>query len=271
VGLRYVALMTRDPAVYAELAGLMRGRGFPLLSLLPGDRIPERVAVVLTSVAESARIRHPAVIPVTINPDRASVLAAVAHAYGRGDPRGELVLGIDPGPRPGYALLAEHRCLIEGSLPAPEGARDLARELARRFPERDLRIRVGSGDQICRHRIVKALWELGRPIELVDEHGTTPRGPREGRDPIAARRIAAGRGPVLREPTPMHITPGAISDLQRQSRESSGGHLTISRALASRVLGGELTLAQALEQGRARMRTGGAARAGSPGGPGLPP
>jgi hypothetical protein len=250
--------MTRDAAIYAELAGLMRGRGFPLLSLLPGDRIPERVAVVLTSPAEARSIRHPAVIPVGEEPDRASVLAAVAHAYGRKDSRGELILGIDPGPRPGYAVLVEGQCLVEGTLARPEESCELARGLAERFPNRDLRIRIGSGEPIARHRIVKALWELHRPIELVDERGTTPRGPRGERDPIAARRIACGRGPVLREPTPMRITAGEISNLQRQSRESSGGHLTISRALASRVLGGELTLAQALEQGRHRSRSEGA-------------
>jgi hypothetical protein len=241
--------MTRDPALYAELAGLLREADFPSMSLLPGDRIPDRVAVVLTSTPEAREIRHPSIIEVAPGADRTALLAALAHAYDRRSSVAEIVLGIDPGPRPGYAVLVDSNSLVKGTLDGPEAVASFARELGRRFPGRSIRCRVGSGDQIARHRIVKALWELQHPIELVDEHGTTPRGKRGLRDPEAARRIAVSRGPLLREPTPMRITAGEIANLQRQSRESTGGHFTISRALASRVLGGELTLAQAIEQG----------------------
>ena len=252
VRIRCVALATRDPALYADLAGVLREQRIPSVSLLPGDRIPAHVAIVLTSPAEADSIRHPRVVGVPPDADRTSLVAAVTEAVAAMDPAAELVVGIDPGPRPGYAVLSTSACLIQGSLEAPEQAADLGRHLHRRFPERPLRFRVGSGDPLSRTRIVNALWELHRPIELVDESGTTPRGHRRPRDPVAARRIAGTPGRRVEGPSPLRITDGEITNVQRLSRETSGGHLTISRALASRVLEGQLTLLQAVEEGRRR-------------------
>ncbi len=249
---RSVALITRDAALYADLAGVLRERHLPAISLLPGDRIPANIAIVLTSPSEVGGIRHPHVVGVPPDSDRASLVAAVTEAIGATEPTGELVVGIDPGPRPGYAVVSNSTCLIQGSLDAPEAAAELGRHLRRRFPERLLLFRVGSGDPLSRTRIVNALWPLRRPIELVDESGTTPRGHRRPRDPVAARHIARTPGRKVEGPSPLRITPGEIANVQRLSRETSGGHLTISRALASRVLEGELTLLQAVEEGRRR-------------------
>ena len=224
----------------------------PVVSLLPGDRIPERVAVVLTSPAEADRIQHPHVVAVPPNPHRASLIAVIAEALGSEDPRSELIVGIDPGPRPGFAVLSGSSSLVHGSLESPEEVLTLGRHLHHRFPDRSIRFRVGRGDLVSYPRVVNALWELRRPIELVDESGTTPRGHRRPRDPLAARRIATTPGRAVEAPAPIHITPGEIANLQRLSRESSGGHFTISRAVASRVLEGQLSLTQAVEEGRRR-------------------
>ncbi|MCI4340280.1 MAG: hypothetical protein L3J73_03315, partial [Thermoplasmata archaeon] len=98
---RHVALATRDPALYAELADVLRERRIPSVSLLPGDRVPDRVVAVLTSVAEAASISHPLVIAVPEDGDRTAIWAEIASALSASDPSGDLVVGIDPGPRPG--------------------------------------------------------------------------------------------------------------------------------------------------------------------------
>ena len=98
---RSVALVTRDPGLYHELAGFLRERRVPTISLLPGDRIPDQVAVVLTSSSEAPLIAHPNVLPVAEAADRRSLAAAVRHALESADPNVTIVVGIDPGPRPG--------------------------------------------------------------------------------------------------------------------------------------------------------------------------
>jgi hypothetical protein len=86
----------------------------------------------------------------------------------------------------------------------------------------------------------------------VDEQGTTPRGHRRPRDAAAARSIARSRGRPVREPIPLTFTPGDVANLQRLSREGSGGRLTISRSSAHRVLQGEITLAEAVAEALSR-------------------
>lgn len=249
---RSVALVTRDPRLYHELAGFLRERRFPSVSLLPGERIPESVAVVLTSEKELVEIDHPNVLPVAEGGDRRALGAAIAHALTLGDATEQLVVGIDPGPRPGYAILCGGVPLGDGALDSPEGAGTLAAQIRHRFPARHVLYRVGSGDPPARNRIVNALLDRQRTVEIVDENGTTPHGRRPPRDALAARHIGGTRGTPVHEPLVASITAGEIANVQRLSREGSGGRLTISRSSAHRVLRGEVTLAEAVDQAIAR-------------------
>jgi hypothetical protein len=245
---RSVALVTRDPALYGELAVFLRERRLPSVSLLPGQRIPDRVAVVLTSPDEAGEISHPNVLVVAENGDRRALGAAVEHALEVGAPEGDLVVGIDPGPRPGYAVFAGTTCIAEGILDSPEAAGTFSSQLRHRFASRHVLFRVGMGDPPCRNRIVNALLTHQRAVELVDEQGTTPRGHRRPRDAVAARSIAHGVGRTVREHLPTTPTPGEIANTQRLSREGSGGQVTISRSSAHRVLRGEISMAEAVAE-----------------------
>ncbi len=260
---RSVAIVTRDPSLYHELAGFLRERRWSAVSLLPGERIPETVAVVLTSTAEAGAIAHPRVLEVTEGGDRRALGVAVARALTPSASSGELVVGIDPGPRPGYAVLEGSECVGEGNLDAPEGAAVFAAQLRHRFESRAILFRVGSGDPLARNRIVNALLARHRSVEMVNENCTTPRGRRRPRDGAAAHKIAETRGAPVRDPLPVAATAGEVANLQRLSREGSGGRVTISRTSAQRVLRGEITLAEALDQALPKNRRGSAG--------GLPP
>ncbi|MCI4363559.1 MAG: hypothetical protein L3K13_04565 [Thermoplasmata archaeon] len=242
--------MTSDPALYAELAALLRDLRLPSVSLLPGQRVPKRVAVILTSTQEVPKVSYPKVLGVVPGADRASLLAALRSALGEGPSDTGLVVGIDPGPTPGYAVLAGDAVLSEGIISAPEVTAKFAVELRERFPSRPCLFRVGLGDRVARTRIVNALWKVSHNIELVDEHGTTPRGHRRPRDAAAARRIAGLPGRPVRGTSELQIRPGEIANLQRESRISSGGTHTIPRSLAVCVLEGSLSLADAVEASR---------------------
>lgn len=244
---RSVALVTRDPALYHDLAGFLRERRLPSVSLLPGERIPDRVAVVLTSVDERPLIDHPRVLAVAEGGDRRALGAAIAQALGPADAAEELIVGIDPGPRPGYAIYSGATCIGEGNLESPEAAATLASQVRHRFPERTLRLRVGAGDPPARNRIVNSLVHRFRVVEVVNEDGTTPRGRRRPRDAAAARSIARTPGTLVHGRLVESFTAGEIANLQRMSRGESGGRVTISRSSAHRVLRGEISLAEAVD------------------------
>lgn len=227
---------------------MLRERRLPSVSLFPGQRIPERAAVVLTTPAEAAQISHTRVLAVTEDGDRPSLWAAVLHALRVHDSHGGLVVGLDPGPRPGYAVLSGGICIAEGVLETPGDGAEFANHLRRRFASRSILFRVGSGDPPSRNRLVNDLLASSRSVQLVDEQGTTPHGSRRPRDMVAARRIAETPGRPIRERMTLRPTAGAIADVQRLSRLGSDGRVTIPRAAAHRVLCGELTLAEAVAQ-----------------------
>ena len=230
----------------------MRERRIPSVSLLPGQRIPDQVVVVLTSEQEAPGIAHPHVIGLPLEGERTAVWAEVESALAAKPGTGALVVGIDPGPRPGFAVLEGDDSIAEGVVDSPEDVGRLGSHLRRGFPSRPILFRVGNGDRLARDRIVNALLPVRRPIELVDEQGTTPRGHRRPRDAVAARAIAATPGRSIRERAELTITPGEVANLQRLSRIGSGGRFTIPRGTAEGVLRGELTLAEAVarEAGR---------------------
>lgn len=244
---RCVALVTRDPSLYGEIAATVRERRIPCVSLLPGQAIPDRVAVVITTPAEAGLVKHPRVLSVPEDGDRAALWAAVGHALHAKDPNGEIVVGIDPGPRPGYSVLSGNAVIGEGVLESPEAMVEFASHLRHRFPSRSIRHRVGSGDPVRRNRIVNGLLAQRRSVELVDEQGTTPRGHRRPRDMLAARQIAVTAGRPVVFPLAVQVTDGEVANVQRLSRIGSNGRFTIPRAVAHRVLKGEMTLSEALD------------------------
>ncbi|MEM0129137.1 MAG: hypothetical protein QXG65_03110 [Thermoplasmata archaeon] len=258
---RCVALVTRDPTLYGEIAAAIRERGVPCISLLPGQRIPERVAAVLTTPDEAAGVSHPRILPISEGFDRHSLWAAIGAALAPTPEAAEIVVGLDPGPRPGYSVLAGDALIGEGILDSPEASVGFSERLEDRFPEHRIRYRVGSGDPGPRNRIVNALLHRQRRVEIVDEQGTTPRGHRRPRDMLAARRIARVAGRIVLAPLPVAVTEGEVRNLQRLSRLRSGGRLTISRSMAHRVARGEISLADALARQAHRP---GPDRAGEP-------
>ena len=243
---RCVALVTRDPMLYGEIAATLRERRIPSVSLLPGQPIPDRAAVVLTTPSEAPFVKHRIVLSVPPDGDRAALWAAVGHALHSRDRTGEIVVGIDPGPRPGYSVLSGSAVIGEGVVDSPEAMVEFAGHLKHRFPSRAIRHRVGAGDPVRRNRIVNGLLAHHRSVELVDEQGTTPRGHRRPRDMLAARQIATTKGRPIIAPLAMELTEGEVTNVQRLSRLGSGGRVTIPRSMAQQVLQGKMTLSEAV-------------------------
>lgn len=243
---RSVALVTHDPVLYGEVAAFLRERHIPTVSLLPGQKIPAKVAVVVTSKEEVELVGFPRVLVAT--PGDLSLLEGALREALQSDTLARVLwVGVDTGPRPGYAVLnPAGTCLAEGQVESPEAIATLARKLLRTFPHADLTFRVGRGDGLRRARIINSLVPLEIVVELSDEERTTIPGHRQN-DLLAAKAIAATPGQPVREQEALKITPGEIANLQRISREMSGGKFTLPRERATAVLEGRLSMAEALQ------------------------
>ena len=243
---RPLVVATEDFRLYHDLIAALRARDLPFRTLRTGDTVPSGTGAILTSPREAPRVRFPRVVACGDVDD--GIARAVQLARGMERWR-ELVIGVDPGARPGVAVVGDGEVLDRRQARSPEEVAGLARGASRNFPADRVRVRVGHGDPTNRNRIVKALAGEGFPVEIVDEKGTTRRTAQPDLD--AAAEIAA-RGTRVEGRHPAEPTPGELREIQRRSRLGSGGEVTITRALAREVALGHLTLAEAVDRHRKR-------------------
>lgn len=248
---KVLGILTEDFRLYHDLVAALKARDIPFASLSSAEVIPREVGAVLTSASEASKVRFSEVVPVEdLDGAIAKALQIVrGHRAWR-----ELVVGVDPGFEPGVALVGDGEVIDTRLAPSPEAVAGLVRTALLAFPAERVRLRVGHQDPTHRNRIINALSPLGLPVEIVDEKGTTPRVPSPTPDTDAAVEIARGRGVRAARYYAVEPTPGEVREIQRQSRLSSEGEVTISQDLARRVARGELSLPEAIARHRERPK-----------------
>lgn len=237
-----IVVATADFEIYHGVVAELRDRDVPFTTVEPGEDLPDGAEVAIVAAADE----HPDCQIVSADPDdpRRAVEAAIALLRGDG---GRTVVGIDPGDRPGIAVLAGQTVVAAFQVPAAAAADRVAEEIA---DAADPLVRIGDGARLRGASIVDDLADV--PVELVDETGTTPflgTGARGMGDVLAAVNIARLEGDRIEE-RDVEPTAGEIQRIQDRSRERSEQGRTITEALAHRVAEGELTVAEALEAHR---------------------
>ncbi len=251
-----VAVITSNARVYYLASKVLKEYRIPFYSLRIGERIPFDVEVVLTSEEDYDRIDFPTKV-VVYNENFIDEL--LAKLEGRGRFR-HIYIAIDPGERPGVSVIADNRVLEVYHLKNPRDI-DVILDLLEKYPQ--ARLKIGHGAK--RHRILmlKALANvLGEdyPIILVNEKKTTPKvggiEVSQVQDIIASINIALrdGReikiGELIESGEP---TKGEIEYIKKRSRELSGT-ITISSDLAKEVAKGNLTLEEAIEAHKKKIK-----------------
>ena len=237
-----ILVATEDFEVYHGVVDELRERDVRFSTVEPGTEPPDdaRVAVV------GPEDEHPD-LP-TVRADPADPRRAVDEAIDRlRGSDGRTVVGIDPGDRPGIAVLAGETVVAAFQVPAAETADVVESELE---DAADPLVRIGDGARLAGAKVVDDLEEV--PVELVDETGTTPylgTGARGMGDVLAAVNIARIDGDRIEE-RDVEPTAGEIQLIQNRSRERSEDDRTIDEELARRVAVGELTMVEALERHR---------------------
>lgn len=248
--LKVLGVQASDFSAYYDLVQALRARGVPFVPLAPGDVVPESVGVLVVTSPGSPS-DHPHVVAFTNVDDTLALALALLHGPG---PFRRCVVGIDPGERPGVAVLGDGRVLRLVHAASPETVRDAVRDALLHVQADAFLVRVGDGAPTYRDRILRTLAGIDVAVELVDERRTTPptsHSPAE-RDTAAATSIALTPGAELRlvDLPPVRPSEGELRDIQRKSRLASRGMVTISRHLARHVALGRLTLDQAVERQR---------------------
>ncbi len=237
-----IVVSTADFEVYHDVVGELRDRGVQFRTIGSGDDLPEDATVAIVGPEDE----HPLIPTVRAHPNQAHQAVEKALSVLRGGD-GRLIVGIDPGDRPGIAVLSGKTIVAAFQVPIDDVAETIHREID---GTTDPLVRIGDGARLRGARIIDELDTVA--IELVDETGTTPyqgTGVRGMGDVLAAVNIAHIEGERI-ESHEIEPTPGEIKRIQRRSREQSGTERTIGGELARRVAIGELSMAEALERHR---------------------
>jgi hypothetical protein len=242
--LKIIAIITEDFSLYYDLVKELKKDNVPFASLSFKDIIPPNVGVVLTTPNEAPRIDFPEKISVPPGSDINAIINEAKRRMRGPETYSRLVIGIDPGNRPGFAVVGGGNVLYTSQLGRPEDVKDITKDIINLYPAKEVIVRVGHGDPTNRNRIINSLSELNVIIEIVDERSTTERT--EFPDIKAAINIALSSGHVVTPPLDIRPTNGELQNLKRKSRERSGGQVTISTHLAEKVAKGILTLDEAI-------------------------
>ncbi|SFR53061.1 hypothetical protein [Halogeometricum limi] len=246
-----IVVATADFELYHDVVSDLRDRGVSFTTVEPGDEIPDRAKVVVVSPTDD--VDAPAgveTVVATADESRRAVEEAVSLLRGGG---GRVVVGVDPGTRPGVAVLVGDTVVAAFHVPLADTVETIRDEVE---DSPDAIVRIGDGARLQGATIVNELD--GVTVELVDETGTTPylgTGARGMGDVLAAVNIARMPGDVV-DSRDIEPTQGELQRIKDHSRRVSEDNRTIDERLARRVAAGELTVSEALTEHRGESRDG---------------
>ncbi|RJT06731.1 hypothetical protein [Halococcus sp. IIIV-5B] len=240
-----IVVATTDFALYHGVVAELRDRGVTFTTVEPGDDLPERTRVVIAGADEDPRPDDATDIDlVRADPDapRRGVDAALSVVRDGG----RTVIGVDPGNKPGIAVLSGEVCVAAFQVPVADAAAVIEDEVEGAV---DPVVRIGDGARLVGASLID---DLDMPVELVDETGTTPHlgtGARGMGDVLAAVNIARLAGERVTQRT-VEPTAGELDVIKARSRERSPTNREIDEVLARRVATGELSIEEALAEHR---------------------
>jgi hypothetical protein len=240
-----IVVATADFEVYHGAVTELRDRGVTFTTIELDDNVPEEMTVIVSATDEEPP--NPDAVPVVrVDPDdpRRAVDEVVAILRGKS---GRTVVGVDPGDRPGVAVLSGDMVIATFHVPLVDAAEVVREEVEDAV---DPLVRVGDGARLQGAKIIDDLEDV--PVELVDETGTTPylgTGARGMGDVLAAVNIAGLDGERVESRT-IEPTTGELRRIKDRSREASDTNRAIDETLARRVALGELGIDEALAEHR---------------------
>ncbi|MGD0818324.1 MAG: hypothetical protein ABR986_08005 [Methanomassiliicoccales archaeon] len=239
--MKIIGLVTEDFRFFHLMVRLLKEREEPFVSLGFDDPIPENVGAIITTKEERDRVRFDTIVS-DGDPD---IAFKAARSVLRGKRFSKIVAGIDPGRRPGIAVIGDGKLIDTALVYCPEDVAETLTQMTRNLNFDSMMIRIGHGDPTNRNRIIHAVWSLADEVEIVDESKTTKRTVTPDID--AAITIAFTSGEKVDVQPEVCPTPGEVRDIKRLSRIESRGRVTISTELASQVARGKISLAEALD------------------------
>lgn len=248
--IKTIGIFTKNFGLFHDLVSTLKRRNIAYVALTSIKNVPNRIGVILTSHSEMHDVSTPNVIAADAYDTIDTAIDKALHLLIGKELYTKVLIGIDPGEKPGVAFVGDDILLLKTQVKSPENVLKTVRQSIKNYPSREYLIRIGHGAILHRNRIINSLIPLGIPIEIVDESKTTKsqQTKRTSRDSEAAAAIALLKGGIVQRRLPLQPTKGDIKRIQEKSRQATEGRFSISQKSALMVLKGEKSLAEAIKQ-----------------------
>jgi hypothetical protein len=184
-----IGICTEDFSELLDLTSLLNAKGVRYLILGPGERVAAHLDCLIIHKGTGLPLLFGGPAPlVTMDRDPlVTIDRALAASWGL-ERASMLIIGVDPGSRPGVAYLLDGRLVAVHRSSSTEDLLQNVLARKRAYRTRRTLVKVGNGDPGSRDRIVKGLRGAKLQMTVVDERCTSLSKRR--RDEMAAIRIA---------------------------------------------------------------------------------
>ena len=163
-----IGVFTSDFKFYHDVIHLLREWNLPFLSLESIDSIPGDVSVVLSSSKDEIELEH----QVKSDNPKQALRMSLSRLLMK-DTFESVVIGIDPGPYPGLAVLADNVLTEAFECASTDIIGDELSAIVTSYNFINLEIKIGNGDAPNRDIIIRNLNAIGLPVRIVDEKNTS--------------------------------------------------------------------------------------------------
>jgi len=245
-----IGIYTKDFRLYHDLVNGLKKRNVSYVSLTSLQHIPHRIGVIITSHAALHEVNTPKVVAADAYKTIDHAIDKAMHLLIGKELYHTIYIGIDPGEKPGIALVGDDILILKTQVKTPENVIKTVKRFIKEYPAHEYLLRIGHGSLLIRNRIINSLIPLKIPIEIVNESKTTSsqQTQRTNRDKEAAAAIALLKGGRVQRRLPLKPTRGAIRNIQEKSRTLTNGQFSITQQQARLVLEGKLSLHEAINK-----------------------
>ena len=153
----------------------LKSREMPFITLRVGEHIPANVDVVITTENEADTIAWDGSHLVIYDDTVATVNRAI-RAERKTEPSGAMIIGIDPGRRPGVAVMSDDMVIAVHQV-SPTEVEPLVRKIEHDYRPASIVVRIGNGARLVTTQIINTLLQAGFKVRAGrrDRHDTSYR------------------------------------------------------------------------------------------------
>jgi hypothetical protein len=171
-----VAVATVEGKAYFLIVNKLQEQNISFLSLVPGESLPAKVKVVITTPKEQNLVKHEKTLILKDESDLDYIAAEVKMILLGKEAYEKMVVGIDPGKAVGLAVLADGKLIEEGNCYSTQEVIDKIIKTLKNvnYSQTDVSVKIGNGVPIYK-KLFEALDTVlphQVALEVVNEAGT---------------------------------------------------------------------------------------------------